>query len=129
MIQSQPLTDTLNEVSQMFEAWRRTRQGRRQIPGELWAKAVRLAAQDGVHKTSIALRLNHGVLKRRMKTLALNAAGNASGATFMELFSAPSAVIAECAMEVESLRGSRLRVEMKHATAIMVSSIIRDFVG
>lgn len=106
--------------------WRRTHGAPSPIPESVWDRAAALCAQHGVGTVARALRLNHTHLKRRVK----RPAPVEQTATFIELLPASfSGGIGECALEVESTRGARMRVVMKNLPAGCLADILREFVG
>ncbi|MGH8755936.1 MAG: hypothetical protein ACREU0_08990, partial [Burkholderiales bacterium] len=56
--------DPLEQVHRRFEGWRRTRERLSPISEALWASAVGLAREHGLHKTAGALRRNYYTLKK-----------------------------------------------------------------
>jgi len=56
----------LENVRLRFERWRRSRTGRQRIPETLWAAAVDLARDYGVHRTAKTLRLDYYRLRKRV---------------------------------------------------------------
>ena len=117
---------TADEISKRFDVWRKTSRPRTQIPPELWDGAVELAKEQGIWKTARALHLDYNALKKRVN--ACTSSHPASPVPqFMEFIAPLSDRIAECAMEVESTRGARLRIEIKNVTAPELASIIREF--
>ena len=142
------LSDVTAEVSRKLDDWRKARPGRSRtsIPEELWNAAAELASRHGVNRTSRALRLNHSDLKRRVESLAsgkgdksvtglvrrksvrtLSLQNGPVSPTFMELVTPLPSVIGECAMEVASMRGARMRIEMKQVAPAAIAAIIREF--
>ncbi len=122
------------ELRLELEDWRRTRRRGSRIPGELWARAVGLATREGTFKTARRLGLDYASLKKRQIFLDAEApdAGSEAespGATFVELLAPLGGVIAECALEVLSTQGARLRVEMKNVAPLGLASILRGFAG
>jgi hypothetical protein len=108
--------------------WRSKHKKRSRLPEELWEKAAALAAQHGVKIVGRALRLDGRCLKRR---IAARTEIQTQMPTFVELLPsvAPmeAPVIGECALEVESRHGSRLRIVLKDVAPFGLASIIRDF--
>lgn len=102
----EPLPEPLSRAALQFEEWRRTRpSGRDRIPGRLWAEAARLAAEYGVSRTALALRVRYYDLKRRL-----------TGAvpvepTFVEILPAVGGR-PECIVEFEDLRGTKMRIRL-----------------
>ncbi len=117
----------LQELSGRFEDWRRTRQGKLQIPESLWAAAAELARSHGVCQTAQVLRLEY----KKLKQLTDGQAGSKpvrrrrapAPATFMELAPPPTAS-AECVIELEGPRG-KLRIQWKGATAPDLAGLSR----
>lgn len=128
MEDSQRNTKTIDELRRQFDTWRKTRRPHTPIPPELWDRAAELAIEQGLWKTARALSLDYNALKKRAN--ARSASPSTSPVTqFVEFLSPLSGQIAECSLEVESTRGSRLRVEMKNVAASGLASIIREFAG
>lgn len=116
----------LEALGRQLTEWRRTHKAPTPIPHELWAKATELAGRHGVGPTARALRLDYAALRRRTQTSLINDNG---AAKFMEMLVPQPDSILECAIEVVSARGARMRVEMRNPSAGTLSSIIRDFAG
>src|SRR5215831_15342175 len=53
----------IEELRQQFESWQNAHARRSRIPETLWASAVKLARQYGLHRTAKALHLNYTKLK------------------------------------------------------------------
>ena len=56
-------SQSLLEVQQQFEQWRKTRKSRKPIPEHLWQAAAGLAKQYSINHVARLLRLNHTTLK------------------------------------------------------------------
>ena len=56
---SRAVPTDLQELSERFEAWRRTRSGKSPIPEPLWAAAAQLSQLHGVCQTAQVLRLQY----------------------------------------------------------------------
>jgi hypothetical protein len=131
MNDSNELSRATEDLKRQFAQWRQTRRRPSPIPAELWKGAVELAARQGIHRTARALGLDFNALKKRMPIVPA-AARQASGepqANFVELLSPLSSNIAECSLEVESARGSRLRIDMKNVAPLGLATIISQFAG
>lgn len=119
-------TGDLEQVGRELAEWRRENHAPTPIPESLWSRAAALAAQHGTGAVARALCLNHTQLKRRMETVPT--AGSAL--TFVELLPPPMPTnIGECAMEVESHRGNRMRVVLKDVPPLCLAGLLREFVG
>ena len=102
-------TQPLDRVRWRFEHWRQTRQHRSPIPDALWVLALDAARAHGLHRTARTLRLNYTDLKRRLGV----ANGAPAPATFVELLPAPRAGGAACTLELETARGTKLRIQLQ----------------
>jgi hypothetical protein len=118
--------DELEGTRLRLVEWRKQHKTPARIPAELWTKAVELAGRYGLAQTARALRLDYSSLKRKM---AANVATLPALPQFVELLAPVSGSIAECALEVESPRGARMRVVLKNVAPLGLASIIRDFAG
>jgi len=126
------LPTRLERARERFERWRKTRT-RRRIPEALWAQAVQLSGEYGVHRTARALRLNDDKLRHRVRSAPApgpRSPGKASG--FWELVrSEPldTAVhgVPECIVELEDACGTKLRVHWKGGRLPDASVLRRTF--
>lgn len=122
------LARATDELSRQLEAWRETHRPPTPIPPDLWDRAVELAAEQGIGPTARALRLDYGALKRRVEPGVCEPTA-LSPAQFVEWIAPLPNHVAECALEVVSARGARLRVELRNVAASGLASIIREFAG
>ena len=60
-------SQSLKEVQQQFEQWRKTRKGRQPIPEHLWQAAAKLSKQYSINYVARLLRLNHTALKEKVE--------------------------------------------------------------
>ena len=124
-----------------FERWRRTREGRSRIPDPLWNSAVRLSATYGIHRTAKTLRLNPDSLKKQVASANGNgsrgqgksrqkAAGQEAATAFLELVPPEGACPPECIVELEDLRGTKMRIHVKgHQSPDVVTAVSRVFLS
>ncbi|MFQ5505671.1 MAG: hypothetical protein ACE5F1_12875 [Planctomycetota bacterium] len=75
----------LNAAQHRFERWRKRRQGNSRIPEALWASAVKVAGEYGVHRTARTLHLEYRTLKRRVGAAGTDSPLDASLPAFVEL--------------------------------------------
>jgi hypothetical protein len=129
MRKNQRLTKATDELLERLSAWRKAHRPRSRLPVELWDGAVNLAVKQGLWKTARALRLDYNALKKRINTRTSECPAVTPVPQFIEFLSPLSGQIAECALEVESARGARLRIEMKNVAASGLAFIIREFAG
>ena len=121
----QSLPPPLESGRQRFEHWRNERQSRSRIPEPLWEMAVELAEAFGVHRTARALRLNYDALKTRVLVCqgVESAPAAVSAARFVELTAPASPAAGRCTVEFDEGHGARMRVELEHAEASVVSAL------
>ncbi len=108
--------DSLEEIKRRLQHWRGGRKLGEHIPPALWAAAVSVAKEHGVHRVAVELRVDYAGLKRRVER-AGDAAPRAGkvDTQFVELYApaAPAAAgLRECVVELENARGAKMRVEL-----------------
>ena len=104
----------VERVRKRFEHWRRTRKKRSRIPEQLWNAAVAVAESYGVNPTARALGLDYYELKKRLDSGPGAAVVEKQGIkTFVEVVPAPSALHPECVVELESAKGTKMRIHLK----------------
>ena len=75
--QLQGIPKDIEKVRVRFEHWRKTRQGRRSIPEELWQAAVSLTQKHSLVRVAKYLRLNHSKLKERAEKASMDSSERA----------------------------------------------------
>jgi hypothetical protein len=130
-----------------FEEFRRSHRSRERLPEDLWAAAAEIAQRRGLNITARALRLDIDNLRKRMGgqvSLPKAKRGRkkrtqpaSAPAAFLELLAPAASAAASCVVEVESVRGGKLRMELKglgsseiaqlHILAEVVSRAYSDF--
>lgn len=123
----------LQKVRRPLERWRQARQGRR-IPEEIWKKAVSVAARHGVAPVATALGLDYYSLKGRVSKQGASPGvalvpSEQVAAEFFELLPAPPGAhgLGRCTVEVGSVGGARMRVELEHLDISGLVNLVRDF--
>lgn len=126
--------DSLNRLGAQLESWRELHSAPTPIPSEIWAKAGELVQHLGITRVSKALRLDYSRLKRI--GLERETVGKLSkpcavqdGPTFVEVRSVPTGGVGKCIIEVESARGSRMRIQMESPQCSSLVTLIREFAG
>jgi hypothetical protein len=98
----------LQQLSERFEHWRRTRPGKSPIPEPLWAAAAQLARSHGVCQTEQVLRLEYKKLKQLMEAEQASARVRRrrapAPAAFMEQVAPQPTAAAECLIESDTPR-------------------------
>ncbi len=135
------ITEHLSSLKAEFDQWRATRTTGKRIPPQLWAGAVDLATNLGVHHVADVLHLDYAGLKRRMELAGSGqqlVAPEASAPQFVELFvptpmppQAPPPVVepvrAECVVELVNARGTTMRIELSGAGVASLSALCNAF--
>ena len=115
----------MRRIYRRLERWRGSHQGRLPIPEALWAAAAELAREHGVGRTAQILHLEHGKLKRMVKSAApvvRRAAVPPAG--FLELVAPQAVGVTECVIELEGPRG-KVRIQWKGAAAPDLAGLSR----
>jgi hypothetical protein len=88
----------------------------RKLPESVWQAAVELAREHGVYSVAHPLRLDYMGLKKRLGGVS-HGRRKARKPTFVELIAPPSAMLRECLIEFESMRGSKVRIQWEAAAS------------
>ena len=110
-----------------LDRWRATRAHRHAaMPPRLWKAAVKLAHQHGLYRTSPALRLDYGALKRHVEAVR---PPTGSRPTFVQLPSAVSATATGlCAIEIER-PGATVRLRVPDLSLAELATLGRRLAG
>jgi hypothetical protein len=97
----------------------------------LWAAAAELARRHGVNPTARALRLDYTGLRKRVEKQDRPKQKRevAAAPTFMEFVAPGAKAVTNCTVEVESVQGGKLRLELKAVATTELASLIRAFVN
>jgi hypothetical protein len=106
---------TLQQVSNLFESWRKTRQKRQLIPEQLWQAAISLSENHSIHQICKTLRLDHSKLKKRIcDTQESLPVINDITPSFIELnLVDPPGSVCECRIEIENADGEKMKLHFK----------------
>ena len=107
----------LNEI-------RSTRPRGKRLPDSVWQSAVELAREHGVYSVAHHLRLDYAGLKKRLGGVS-HRRRKARKPAFVELIAPPSAMLRECLIEFEPLRGGKVRIQWKAAAPPDWMSLLR----
>ena len=97
----------IQTVRDRLERWRGSRKKRTPIPEEIWQAAVRLAAEYGVSKTAVALRLNYRDLSNRLEATT---AVERPAPEFVEMAWPAGVAPSPSRVELEHRSGARLKI-------------------
>lgn len=103
----------LERVQFRFELWRKTRKRGSPIPETLWAAAVELACEQGVHRTARALRLDYYSLKERLPADAGQPCRSPNKAAFVELLPPQANGHSSCIIEMENAQGGKIKIHLQ----------------
>ena len=97
-----------------FKKWRSKHKTYHRLPEYLWSAAAKLACQYGLNRTAHALRLDYNGLKKRMESTVSKSSSQAvNGPKFLQLLPSELTAVAECAIECEDAKGTKIRIHLK----------------
>jgi hypothetical protein len=131
MVQEATAPDDVQQLRRRFDEFRNTQQSRSRLPETLWAAAAELAKRYGVNPTARALRLDYTGLRKRVENRDRPKPKKRAPPppAFVELLTPMSAAVTNCSVEVESVQGGKLRLELKAVATTELVNLIRAFVG
>jgi len=116
---------SLSRLERRFAVWRAKRRPGQRIPKSLWKSAANAAAQYGLSRTALLLKLDYYSLQKHIEDAS--SAHASTQAAFIELAPGPLSPQNECVIEWENVAGARLRVHLKgHGTPDLLA-LNRDF--
>jgi hypothetical protein len=128
---NEPVVDTrqhqLEQLRERFEVWRSGRVGRARLPGGLWSEAANLARQCGVYRTAKVLRLGYDSLKRHVEEDGLGRGKSPRPPQFVELRRLSPAAMAGCSVELENVRGAKIKIQLQGEAMGELSNLARLF--
>jgi hypothetical protein len=121
---------SLEEVTNQFQNWRKTRKKRTAIPKELWQAAIDLSRDYPINIISKTLGLSYTDLKRRIKASGELRADNQNNVIphFVE-FDLSTAVSMECIVEMENPKGNRMKIHFKGCICSNLLELAKAFWG
>jgi hypothetical protein len=121
-------TDQLEQLRHRFELWRGEHPGRHPLPQQLWSAAANLAQHYGVNRTAKTLRLSYYSLKEQMPVGAVGGKANLQRSPkFVELLPLSPAAMPECSVELENVRGAKIKIQLKGAAVGELTHLTRLF--
>jgi hypothetical protein len=118
------IPEPIAQLQRQLDQIRSTQPRQRKLPESLWQAAVELAREHGVYSVARALRLNYMGLKKRLGGVS-HRRRKAGKPAFVELIAPQAAMLGECVIEFESLRGSKVRIQWKAAAPPDWTSLLR----
>lgn len=116
---------SLSRLERRFAVWRAKRRPGQRIPKSLWKSAANAAAQYGLSRTALLLKLDYYSLQKH--TEDASSASASPQAAFIELTPTPLPAATECLIEWEDVAGARLRVHLKGHSTPDLLALNRDF--
>jgi hypothetical protein len=120
-------SQTLSQVKEQFKTWRKTRKSPRPIPENLWTAAVSLTAKHSISQIAKELVLDYSTLKNRAAIKKKDAAVSANPPDFIEVNLEPPATAAECIVEMQDLRGAKMRMHFRGKTDFDLLQLAKAF--
>jgi hypothetical protein len=119
-----PVPEAIVQLQRQLDQFRSTHSTRTKLPEPLWQAAVELARQHGVYAVAHPLRLDYMGLKKRLGG-SPSAPTKTTKPTFVELVAEHPATVDEFVIELESLRGGKIRIQWKTAAPPDWASLLR----
>jgi len=120
-------SQTLSQVKEQFKTWRKTRKSPRPIPENLWAAAVSLTAKHSISQIAKELVLDYSALKRRVRFKKKDAAVSTNPPDFIEVNLEAAAAAAECIVEMQDIRGAKMRMHFRGKTDFDLLQLAKAF--
>jgi hypothetical protein len=131
--------EDVEQARRRFAEFRQAHAVRSRLPEELWATAAKLARRDGITATARVLGVDRPSLQKWTDRLEPRAStkpprsrgrhaldGSAAPA-FVELLTASTGTATNCVVEVESVSGGKLRLDLKTIATSQLAELIRAF--
>jgi hypothetical protein len=112
--------------------WRRSNKAPKPIPDDIWREAADLAQRFGVCRVRKILGLGYDRLKKNMPasrkpvTVAARTAPPAPVPAFLEWIAPPLSTVEHCSLELESPRGTKLRLEVKGLPVSGLTALMKE---
>ena len=130
--------EDVKQVRRRLVEFRETHAARSRLPEQLWAAAAKLARRDGITATARVLGVNRPSLQKWTDRLEPRAStkrrsgrrqrlSGSPAPAFVELLAAGVGTAASCVVEVESLGGGKLRLDLKSIATSQLAELIRAF--
>ncbi len=130
--------EDVEQARQRFAEFRQAHAVRSRLPEELWATAAKLARRDGITATARVLGVDRPSLQKwtdrlepRASTKPPRSRGrrplDGSAPAFVELLTASTGTATSCVVEVESVSGGKLRLDLKTIATRQLAELIRAF--
>jgi hypothetical protein len=108
------LPEPIAQLQRQLDQIRSTQPRGKKLPDSVWQAAIELAREHGIYSVAHSLRLDYAGLKKRLGGVTPRRR-KARRPAFVELIPPSSAMLRECLIEFESLRGGKVRIQWKAA--------------
>ena len=131
--------EDVEQARRRFAEFRQAHAVRSRLPEELWATAAKLARRDGITATARVLGVDRPSLQKwtdrlepRASTRPAKSRGRrpldgSAAPAFVELLTASTGTATSCVVEVESVSGGKLRLDLKTIATSQLAELIRTF--
>ena len=131
--------EDVEQARRRFAEFREAHAVRSRLPEELWATAAKLARRDGITATARVLgvdrpslqkwadRLEPRVPTKPPKSRGRHSLDGSAAPAFVELLTASTGTATGCVVEVESVSGGKLRLDLKTIATSQLAELIRAF--
>lgn len=116
----------LERLANELKAWRSENSPAQPLPAQIWSDSAKVAKRAGVWPVAKALRLDYSKLKRLTREGQQLAPPSP---TFAELLPMAGQTLGDCAIEIESPHGARMRIQILNANPSGLAGLIREFVS
>ena len=117
----------LSQVKEQFKTWRKTRKSPRPIPDKLWQAAVSLTTNHCISQIAKELVLDYTALKNRAAIKNKDAAVSTNPPDFIEVNLEAPAAVAECLIEMQDIRGAKMRMHFRGKTDFDLLQLAKAF--
>ena len=122
------IPEPIAQLQQQLNQWRSANRPRTRLPDSFWNAAVELARQYGIYQTAHPLRLDYVGLKRRLlgsRSPQPKPTQKRTEPAFVELMAPQAAKPDEWVIELESSRGSKMRIQSPAAMPLDWMALLR----
>jgi len=121
----------VRQLRRRIEYWRRTRERRTAMPGDLWRDAIALARTGRPYAVARALRIDFDGLRRRMAETGAGASDPVPGAFVQlsgaEILGASASSAPGTVVELSDRDGVRLTVRLTAGSEVDVARVVAAF--
>ena len=121
----------LEDVTQQFKIWRKTKTGRERIPASLWQAAAEVfkIGDHSLHRISKTLHLNQTALKKYVQQQIPRAikVEHEETPSFIAIELDSSLPVSKCVIEMENTTGAKMRMCLRGSTDPNILEICESF--